>query len=84
MICSVCRNHNYILVSFMTYHRVCNKSNYTTCGTSGAGTAYLSVPSAGADPGFQVRGAHLKKLRRPEGGANIFEVFRVKKKVDRE
>ena len=33
----------------------------------------------GADPGFQVRGgAHLKKLRRAEGGAKIFEVFRVK------
>ena len=33
----------------------------------------------GADPGFQVRGgAHLKKLRRAEGGANIFRVFRVK------
>ena len=39
---------------------------------------------AGADPGFQVRGggggggADLKKLRRAEGGANIFEIFRVK------
>jgi hypothetical protein len=33
---------------------------------------------AGADPGFQVRGAHLKKLRRAEGGAKTFEVFRVK------
>ena len=34
---------------------------------------------AGADPGFQVRvGTHLKKLRRAEGGANIFGVFRVK------
>ena len=42
----------------------------------------------GADPGFQVRGAHLKKitiLRQKiiffpiaEGGAKIFEVFRVK------
>ena len=33
----------------------------------------------GADPGFQVRGgAHLKKLRRAEGGANILGVFRVK------
>ena len=31
-------------------------------------------------PGFQVRGggAHLKKLRRAEEGANIFGVFRVK------
>ena len=35
--------------------------------------------SAGADPGFQVRGgSHLKKLRRAEGGAKIFGVFRVK------
>ena len=32
----------------------------------------------GADPGFQVRGAHLKKLRRAEGGAKNFWVFRVK------
>ena len=32
----------------------------------------------GADPGFQVREAHLKKLRRAEGGAKMFEVFRVK------
>ena len=35
--------------------------------------------SSGADPGFQVRwGAHLKKLRRVEGCAKIFGVFRVK------
>ena len=36
---------------------------------------------SGADPGFQIRGGggtHLKKLRRAEGGANIFGVFRVK------
>ena len=33
---------------------------------------------AGADPGFQVRGAYLKKLRRAEGGAKIFGVFRAK------
>jgi hypothetical protein len=32
----------------------------------------------GADPGFQVRGAHLKKLRRAEGGTKILGVFRVK------
>ena len=35
-------------------------------------------PFAGADPGFQVRGAPLNKLHRAEGGANIFGVFRVK------
>ena len=36
------------------------------------------VTYAGADPGFQVRGEHLKKLRRAEGGAQFFWVFRVK------
>ena len=37
-------------------------------------------PLSGADPGFQVRGggAHLKKLRRAEGGTKMFGVFRVK------
>ena len=35
-------------------------------------------PSTGADPGFQVRGAHLKTLRRVEEGAKYFGVFRVK------
>jgi hypothetical protein len=39
---------------------------------------YLLKTTSGADPGFQVRGAHLKKLRRSEGGAKIFGVFRVK------
>jgi hypothetical protein len=34
--------------------------------------------NSGADPGFQVRGEHLKKLLRAEGGAKIFGVFRVK------
>jgi hypothetical protein len=38
----------------------------------------LLVSITGADPGFQVRGAHLKKLRRAEGGAKIVGVFRVK------
>jgi hypothetical protein len=38
------------------------------------------VTLPGADPGFQGRGAggRLKKLRRAEGGAKIFGVFRVK------
>ena len=38
--------------------------------------AYIN--KTGADPGFQVRGAHLKKLRRAEGGTKNFGVFRVK------
>ena len=36
------------------------------------------TPSPGADPGFQVRGLHLKKLRRAKGGAKFVGVFRVK------
>jgi hypothetical protein len=36
------------------------------------------MPFSGADPGFQVRGVYLKKLRRAEGGTKIFGVFRVK------
>ena len=37
----ICRNHNPVYSTFMTYHRICNKSNTadTTCGT---GTAYPS------------------------------------------
>ena len=39
----------------------------------------FGIGTAGADPGFQVRGgAHLKKLRRAEGGAKFVGVFRVK------
>ena len=38
----------------------------------------MTCDRSGANPGFQVRGgAHLKKLRRAEGGAKIFGVFRV-------
>ena len=41
---------------------------------------YINTRSrdAGADPGFQGRGGHLNKLRRAEGGAKMFGVFRVK------
>jgi len=44
-ICSVCRNHNSVLSSFMNYHRFCNKSN-TTGATSGTATAYPSEAPA--------------------------------------
>ena len=41
---------------------------------------YYYYTYAGADPGFQVGGggANLKILRRTEGGAKMFGVFRVK------
>ena len=39
---------------------------------------HVTYPLPGAYPGFQVRGAHIKKLRRAEGGAKNFGVFRVK------
>ena len=45
---------------------------------SSANWTYKRPRYTGADPGFQVRGAHLKKLRRAEGGAKMFWVFRVK------
>ena len=38
-ICSVCRNHNLVFSSFMTYYFICKKSN-TTGATNGARTAY--------------------------------------------
>jgi hypothetical protein len=39
----------------------------------------IGISYTGADPGFQARGrAHLKKLRRAEGGAKIFGVICVK------
>ena len=38
---------------------------------------FISSMDSGADPGFQFSGAHLKKLRQAEGGANIVGVFRV-------
>ena len=41
-------------------------------------TTTFTMPIAGADPGFQLMGVHLKKLRRAEGGAKIFGVFCVK------
>ena len=40
-ICSVCRNHNSVLSSFITYHRVCYKRN-TTGAVCGAETNYPS------------------------------------------
>ena len=38
----------------------------------------LSHPLQGRIQGFKLRGVHLKKLRRAEGGAKICRVFRVK------
>ena len=41
-------------------------------------SATSELQYSGVDPGFQVRGAHLIKLHRVEGGAKIFGVFCVK------
>ena len=38
----------------------------------------MGITSQGRIQDFKLGGAHLKKLRRTEGGANIFEVFRVR------
>ena len=54
----------------------------TSCLASESGREINLMTSlyekARVDPGFHVRVAHLKKLRRAEGGAKMFEVFRVK------
>ena len=39
---------------------------------------YILRTISGADPGFQVKGGDLKKLRRAEGGSKMFGVFCVK------
>jgi hypothetical protein len=39
-VCSVCRTHNHVSSSLVTYHMVCDKSNMTGA-TSGTGTVYL-------------------------------------------
>jgi hypothetical protein len=44
----------------------------------GKRTSFWSLHNTGADPGLQVRGGAHKKMRRAEGGAKIFGVFRVK------
>ena len=41
LICFFCRNRNPVFLSFVTYLRVCNKSNMTG-STYGAGSAYPS------------------------------------------
>jgi hypothetical protein len=49
---------------------------YVYKSTVGSAHKYTST---GSDPGFQVRGgADFKKIRRAEGGAKIFGVFRLK------
>ena len=39
---------------------------------------YKTLQRTGANPGFRVRGAHFKKLRRAEGGVKLVWVIRVK------
>jgi hypothetical protein len=52
-----------------------NQIERKNCGTE---VLHIFLYNAGADPGFKVRGAHLKKWRQAEGGAKIFGVFRVR------
>ena len=54
----------------------CSPKAVLACRSVNLGFISFSVP--GADPGFQGRGVHLKKLHRAEGGAKNFGVFRVK------
>ena len=53
---------------------------FAPCGTLFGNNKFLFLflYCPGADPGFQIRGANFKKLRRAEGGAKNVGVFRVK------
>ena len=74
-------------VEFRNFHSTAKNKTQELKGLQGV--LSIHFPSlkrhsySGADPGFQVRGggAHLKKLRRAEGGAKIVGVFRVKNHV---
>ena len=75
------------LVWFMVFNATFNNISAISCrsvllveetGENNQTLSHNVVSSTGADSGFQVRGAHLKKLRRMEGGAKICGVFRVK------
>ena len=46
--------------------------------TKVVGSNPAPVLDTGADPGFHVKGVHLKKLRRAEGDAKMFGIFRLK------
>ena len=59
-------NRKYYLIKNVN---VCVFLSYNIC-------KYMYI--SGADPGFQVRGVHFKKLHRAEGGMKNFGVFRVK------
>ena len=48
-VCSVCRTHNHVSSSLVTYHMVCDKSNMTGA-TSGTGTVPSELPEY--NPGF--------------------------------
>jgi hypothetical protein len=71
-ICSVCRNHNQVISSCMTYHRVCNKSN-TTGSTCGAGTVYLS----GAPESPQSLKDWIATLLFPKGRQKIYRILQL-------
>jgi hypothetical protein len=62
---------------FISISMIRNNSD-TDNNRSGWHQINYDMTDTGADPGFQVRGAHLKRLRRAEGGTKIFGVFCVK------
>ena len=71
-----CRRTQYYMEIITDLSEVTNKL-YHIGQRSRLYCSYMMMYT-GADPEFQARGAHLKKLRRTEGGANNCGVFRVK------
>jgi hypothetical protein len=55
-----------------------NKKNKNNSKTNSYDDISSFVPIQGQIQDFELGGTHLKKLRRAEGGAKIFGVFRVK------
>ena len=78
-----CFEHTFILIGHAILQKIfrpCQTLSYImTMQKRITLNITIKVNKSGTDPGFQVRGgAHLKKLRRAEGGAKIVGVFRVK------
>jgi hypothetical protein len=70
----VCHIHSFFFVTVNAY--ICYGTSFVVQRKLDHLKFHEQLPWA--DPGFQVRGEHLKKLLRAEGGAKIFGVFRVK------
>ena len=73
---NVCRSL-FILLSFICWPLRCLSFNLRILITPLISSSSSSYTIQGRIQDFKLRGAHLKQLRRAEGGANIFGMFPV-------